>query len=150
MSPWTPGCLKPWDKCPRHVCSRCVLADQTRPCTHHQWSPPKHSGKFWLFNHICPLKIWFLKTLKQKRLSARYCLWASEHILFVCAPYRRHDGRGCCRSSCRCHWACPPPPWVCCDGRGSWSTQCHWSRWSPRHTAPAPHGPSPSESEPPA
>lgn len=66
----------------------------------------------------------------------------------VAVPYRHHGGRGCCQSSCRCCWACRPPPWGCCSGRGWWIRQCHWNRWSPPQTALAPLCPSPSKNAP--
>lgn len=64
-------------------------------------------------------------------------------------PCRRRGGQECCQSSCRCRWACPPLPSVCCSGRGWWSPRCRWNRWWPPQTAPAPLCPSPSGSAPP-
>lgn len=70
--------------------------------------------------------------------------WISPWLI----PCTRHGGRQCCQSLCRCRWACPPLPSVCCTGTVWWNQLCRWNKSSPHRTAPAPPHQSPSSFSP--
>lgn len=63
-------------------------------------------------------------------------------------PCTHRGGRGCCRSPCRCRWACPRLPSVCCTGTEWWNPRCRWNISSLPRTALAPPHRSPSGSSP--
>lgn len=59
-------------------------------------------------------------------------------------PCIHHGGPRCCQSPCRCRWACPQLPSVCCTGTEWWIRLCHWNILSLPRTALAPPHRSPS------